>query len=196
VKDALRRDAVRHLRALPSDVRARASAAVAARVWTLPEVAGARTLLLFASTDEEPDTDAIAAEAARRGIRIAYPRSLAERRLALHAVASPDALRRGRYGIREPDERICKVVEVDRVDAALIPGLAWDRDGRRLGRGAGYYDRLLGAPEWRAFRCGIFFADQEVPVVPAEAWDVPLHAVVTEREVMRANPHYLGSPAG
>jgi 5-formyltetrahydrofolate cyclo-ligase len=189
VKDALRRDAVRRLRALPPDVRARASAEIDARVWTLPEIAGARTLLLFASTIEEPDTDGIAAEALRRGIHVVYPRAVAERRLSLHAVASPDALRPGRYGIREPDESLCEMVRVDRVDAALIPGLAWDRDGRRLGRGAGYYDRLLGAPEWRAFRCGIFFADQEVPVVPAEAWDVPLDAVVTEREVVRADPH-------
>lgn len=189
MKDALRRDAVRRLRALPPDVRARASAAIVARVWTLPEVASARTLLLFASTVEEPDTDAIAAEAVRRGIRVAYPRSLAERRLSLHAVASPEALRPGRYGIREPDDVVCGVVEVDSVDAALIPGLAWDRDGRRLGRGAGYYDRLLGTAGWRAFRCGIFFASQEEPVIPAEAWDVPLDAVVTEREVVRTGPH-------
>jgi 5-formyltetrahydrofolate cyclo-ligase len=66
------------------------------------------------------------------------------------------------------------------VDAALVPGLAWDRDGRRLGRGAGYYDRLLASPGWRAFRCGVFFAGQEVARVPVEAWDVRLDAVVTE----------------
>jgi 5-formyltetrahydrofolate cyclo-ligase len=194
VKNALRRDAVRRLRAIPPEVRAGASAAIATRVWMLPEVAGAQTLLLFASTVEEPDTDAVAAEAVRRGIRVAYPRSLAERRLSLHAVPSPDALRPGRYGIREPDESVCEVIEVDEVDVALIPGLAWDRDGRRLGRGAGYYDRLLGTPGWRGYRCGIFFASQEVPVVPAEGWDVPLDAVVTEREVVRTHPHPPASP--
>lgn len=54
-----------------------------------------------------------------------------------------------------------------------------------LGRGAGYYDRLLAHPEWRGFRCGLFFAAQETPSVPHEPWDIRLDAIVTEREVVR-----------
>jgi 5-formyltetrahydrofolate cyclo-ligase len=186
-KAELRRVALAALRAVPADARARASAAVAARVWTLPEVAGARTLLLFASTPDEPDTDPIAAEAARRGITVVYPRCLPARGIALHAVSSPAGLRPGRYGIREPVADACPVADPGSVDAALIPGLAWDRAGGRLGRGAGYYDRLLGAAGWRGFRCGLFFAAQEAARIPVDAWDVRLDAVVTEAEVARAD---------
>jgi 5-formyltetrahydrofolate cyclo-ligase len=74
---------------------------------------------------------------------------------------------------------------VEEVDAALVPGLGWDRSGGRIGRGAGYYDRLFADPEWRGFRCGLFFAAQEADVLPTDPWDAPLDAVVTEREVWR-----------
>lgn len=184
-KDALRVHARAALRALAGDARAAAEPEIARRVWTVPEIAGARTLLVYASLPEEVATDAIADEARRRGILLVYPRCLADRRMTLHAVESPEALRPGRYGIREPDADACPVRRVEDVDAALIPGLAWDRAGHRLGRGAGYYDRLLADPAWRGFRCGLFFAAQEAAVVPHDAWDVPLDAIVTDAETVR-----------
>jgi 5-formyltetrahydrofolate cyclo-ligase len=184
-KAAIRAEARAFLRALPPAERAAAEAQIARRVWDVPEVAGARTLLLYASLPEEVGTDAIAAEARRRGTTLVYPRCLPEGRMTLHSVDSPDALRPGRFGIREPDADACPVREVGDIDAALIPGLAWDREGHRLGRGGGYYDRLLAHPDWRGFRCGLFFAAQETAAVPREAWDIRLHAIVTECEVIR-----------
>ncbi|HYR08497.1 MAG TPA: 5-formyltetrahydrofolate cyclo-ligase, partial [Longimicrobium sp.] len=173
------------LRALPPAERAAAEAQIARRVWDVAEVAGARTLLLYASLPEEVGTDEIAAEARRRGITLVYPRCLPEGRMTLHQADSPDVLRPGRFGIREPDADACPIRAVGDVDAALIPGLAWDRAGHRLGRGGGYYDRLLAHPDWRGFRCGLFFAAQEFPSIPREDWDIRLDAIVTEREVVR-----------
>lgn len=174
------------LRALSPAGRAAAGAAVARRVWEVAEVAGARVLLLYASLPTEVPTDAVAEEAHRRGITVVYPRCLVDARaLALHRVAPGEALLEGgSYGIREPAPA-CPLVEVAEVDAALVPGLAWDRAGRRLGRGAGYYDRLFARPDWRGYRCGLFFAAQEMPSLPADPWDAPLHAVVTEEETVR-----------
>ncbi|HET6229979.1 MAG TPA: 5-formyltetrahydrofolate cyclo-ligase [Longimicrobiaceae bacterium] len=183
-KDAVRAEARARLRAIPPAERAVAEREIARRVWTVPEIAAARTLLVFASLPGEVHTDEIAAEARRRGIVVTYPRCLPEtRELALHRVLSPDELRAGLYGIREPDADACPLVATEEIDAALVPGLAWDRRGQRLGRGAGYYDRLFASPSWRGFRCGLFFAAQEVPAVPADPWDIPLGSVVTEREV-------------
>ena len=181
-KALAREEARRRLATLDARERAAADAAIAARVWEAPEVAQARTLLLYAALPEEAATDAIAREALRRGIRLVYPRSLASGALSLHAVGSLGELRPGRYGIREPEAG--PVVPAREIDAALVPGLAWDRAGHRLGRGAGYYDRLLGDPGWGAFRCGVFFAVQEVPALPRDDWDVRLDAVVTERELL------------
>ncbi|HET7229241.1 MAG TPA: 5-formyltetrahydrofolate cyclo-ligase [Longimicrobium sp.] len=189
-KQELRAEARRRLRALDPAVRAAAEAEIARRVWTVPAVAAARTLLLFADLPEEVHTDTIAAEARRRGITVVYPLTLTEtREMTLHRLDHPADLRTGNYGIREPDPERSPVIDPAEVDAALVPGLAWDRAGNRLGRGAGYYDRMFARPDWRGFRCGIFFAHQEADAVPCEPWDLPLDAVVTEREVWnRSSP--------
>jgi 5-formyltetrahydrofolate cyclo-ligase len=184
-KEALRAEARARLAAVPPEARAAEAAEAARRVWTVPEVAEARTLLLFASLSDEVATAPMAAEARRRGIVVVYPRCLPQRAMTLHRVDAEAGLRGGRYGILEPDAGACPLVGVADLDAALVPGLAWDRALRRLGRGAGYYDRLFADPAWRAFRCGLFFAAQELPALPADPWDVPLDAVVTGREVAR-----------
>lgn len=182
-KALLRAEARARLRELDGAWRASASEAIAERVWSLPQLDAARTLLVYASLPTEVDTDPIAQEAARRGITLVYPRCLpASREMDLHHVRHPEDLRSaGSYGIREPDSE-CPRVTVEQIDAALVPGLAWDRSGTRMGRGAGYYDRLFQQPGWRGFRCGIFFSVQEFAVLPRDPWDAPLHAVATERE--------------
>ena len=185
-KDELRREARLRMRGLLPGQRAAAESEIARLVWTVPEIAAARTLLLYAHLPAEVSTDAIALEAMTRGVHVVFPRVLSETRaLDLHTVAEPESLRIGAYGIREPDPERCARVPVEAVDAVLVPGLAWDRRGGRLGRGAGYYDRLFAAPGWRGFRCGVFYCVQEAPHVPTDPWDVPLDAVVTEGGVMR-----------
>jgi 5-formyltetrahydrofolate cyclo-ligase len=184
-KEEARRIARARLRSLSEAERASAGARIAERVWSVPEIATARTLLLYASLPEEVPTDEIAREAHRRGVVVTYPRCLpATREMALHRLAGLHELRSGSYGIREPDPA-CPILDVGEIDAVLVPGLAWDRAGGRLGRGAGYYDRLFARPDFRAFRCGLFFAAQELPRLPTDPWDAPLDAVLTERGLWR-----------
>jgi 5-formyltetrahydrofolate cyclo-ligase len=183
-KVEIRREVQARLRSLDPAARAAAGAAIAKRVWNAPEVAAARRLLLYASLPAEVPTDAIADDARRRGIEVIYPRCLPETRdMILHLWEPGQEWRQSAYGIREPDES-CPIVTLEDIDAALIPGLAWDRHGGRLGRGAGYYDRLLGAVAWRGFACGLFFAAQEFPLIPMDSWDVRLDAVATETEIL------------
>ncbi|MEX2583173.1 MAG: 5-formyltetrahydrofolate cyclo-ligase [Gemmatimonadota bacterium] len=186
-KNTLRGEARGRLRSISPEERARFGDAIAERVWTLPEATGARAILLYASLPEEVPTRAIALEAHRHGVAVVYPRCLPEgREMTLHIVSTPDELTSvGRYGIMEPDEQ-CPTTDVGDIDLAFIPGLAWDSSGHRLGRGAGYYDRMLAAPGWQAFRCGLFFSVQEMPSIPVDPWDVSLDAVVTEVGVRRA----------
>lgn len=184
-KQEARAAARARLRALNPAARTAAEAEVARRVWTLPRIAAARSLLLYASLPDELGTDLIAREAMRRGITVTYPRCLpASYGMALHHLTGLEQLvDGGSYGIREPDPS-CPILAIGEVDAALVPGLAWDRSGGRLGRGAGYYDRLFADPAWRGFRCGLFFAAQEAERLPNDPWDAALGAVVTEREVL------------
>jgi 5-formyltetrahydrofolate cyclo-ligase len=70
----------------------------------------------------------------------------------------------------------------------VVPGVAFDRKGRRLGHGYGYYDRFLATLPDEAVRVGIAFLHQVVPEVPVDAWDVPVHSLVTEEGVIRVDP--------
>lgn len=198
-KERMRREAQERLAALSAPERRSASERIARSLWELEPVRTARVMLLYASFGAEVATDPIAEEAERRGLVTVYPRCLRQTRaMVLHRVAGLPELRRGgAFGIREPDPA-CPVVDLAEVDVALVPGLAWDRFGSRLGRGAGYYDRLFLNPLWRGFRCGLFYAVQEFDRLAFNRLDSPLDAVVTEQEVVRFGgardaPHIQGA---
>lgn len=185
-KAALRRQARERLSRISPAERASAGREIGRRLWALPEVAGAHRILLYAALPSEVPTDEIAVAAGERGISVTYPRcEPAGHEMTLHHVTGPADLRPdGRFGIREPAES-CRQVTLHEVDVVLLPGLAWDRAGGRLGKGAGFYDRLLADPGWAGFRCGLFFAAQEFESLPVDPWDVALDAVVTESGVWR-----------
>ena len=94
-----------------------------------------------------------------------------------------ERLRKGEYDIPEPDtDERCSPPELDVV---LLPGRAFDRNGNRLGRGAGFYDRFMAADGFRAVRCGLAFACQLLPEIPHDETDLPAHVLVTEYETIR-----------
>jgi 5-formyltetrahydrofolate cyclo-ligase len=82
----------------------------------------------------------------------------------------------GRFGIREPGPA-CPVIPLNRLDLVLVPGIAFDARGGRLGRGQGFYDRLLA--DVRGTKCGVAFAEQLVDVVPMGSLDIRLNCILT-----------------
>lgn len=186
-KAKLRAEARARLRAISPEARALSGKQIEEHLWTVPEVSAARSILLFASMPSEVPTDSIAAAARRRGIRVVYPRCLPGTALALHEVADPDRLiDNGSYGIREPSAD-CPVTSLDDIDVAFVPGLAWDATGARLGRGAGYYDRLFDGSKSGdgPLRLGLFFGAQRLEAIPMDPWDAPLDVIVSEDGVWR-----------
>jgi 5-formyltetrahydrofolate cyclo-ligase len=185
-KAEARLEAKERLERVPPAERERAAVAIQRRLMEMPEIAAASTVLLYAALPGEIPTHRLARALRGRGVVVTYPRCLDERRLTLHRVGGPDQLREsGRYGILEPGDD-CPLVAEEEIDVAFVPGLAFSPDGYRLGRGAGYYDRLLSSPAWRGFRCGVFLSVQEIPGLPRDPWDVRLDAVVTETGVVRS----------
>ena len=161
-------------RALDSRQRLRASAAIFSAVERLPEFRAARTVAVFAALPDEPATDeGLARWASTR--RVGLPRVEGD---AMRVYACrPDALVFGAFGILEPQgERPCPAGEIDLV---VCPGVAFTADGRRLGRGRGYYDRYLGDPAFRGFRVGVCYAHQLVDDLPVEPHDVRMDRVIT-----------------
>ncbi len=137
-----------------------------------------RCALLYSPLPGELDTAPLDHELRQRGCAIAYPRVAEEGRLELH-LARPEELVPGRFAIREPR---CDSASVspEELDLVIVPGLAFDRAGRRLGFGRGYYDRLLASVP-RALRYGVGLGHQLVEAVPAEPHDERLDFVVTDQ---------------
>ncbi|MFA5844258.1 MAG: 5-formyltetrahydrofolate cyclo-ligase [Coriobacteriia bacterium] len=182
-KNALRKEARETLRAMPREVRARESAEIAERVLSLPELARARTVLAYAALPEEPDLATAFALLRERGTAVAYPRVTGPRALTLH-VASETDLAPGTYGILEPAAD-APVMAADGLDAVVLPGLAFDRSGVRLGHGGGFYDTLLADLPPHVARIGVAFDAQVRETLPREEHDALVDVVVTATVVYR-----------
>ena len=173
--------------ACPAAQRAAAAQAIAERIIALPSFAAARTVLVTLPFRSEWDTLPLVCAALAAGRAVVLPRVAAgTRMLALHAISDPVAdVAAGHWGIREPLAH-CPVVAPDAVDWVLVPGVAFDATGARLGYGGGYYDRLLPLVAPGVPRVAGAFALQVVEHVPAGAHDLRVDMVVTERQTIAA----------
>jgi 5-formyltetrahydrofolate cyclo-ligase len=185
-REALRRKVLARRDRLPAEARRRLSRAIAERFWGLPEIASARTLHVSLSTGSEVETGDVVAEARRRGLRVVVPVTLVnERRLLLAEFDGPETLAPGPFGIPEPRPEGRRVVDLARVDALVIPGVAFDEHGNRLGWGAGFYDRLLERARPGVPIIALAYECQIVPAVPPEGHDVRVLVIVTDQRVIR-----------
>lgn len=173
------------------DVR-EAATALAQRALELPELAHARTVAAYVSVGSEPGTLALLDALRARGVRVLLPVLMPDNDLDWGTYAGPESLvsvrHGGRMALLEPAGERLGPEAVREADAVLLPGLAVDARGMRLGRGGGSYDRVLARLE----RAGtdpalvVLLYDREiVERVPEEEHDRPVHAVVTPSGVRR-----------
>ena len=188
-KLALRQRVLDSRDALPAAVRTAASAAIVTRIQARADFQSARVVLLTLPFGSEWDTLPLVRAALAAGKTVGVPRvDKTTRMLALHAIADPERdIVAGYRDIPEPLSA-CPLISRDRVDFVLVPGVAFDRDGRRLGYGGGYYDRLLPLLSRHAPRVAGAFEVQLVARVPAAPHDVAIDAVVTESRALTVEP--------
>jgi 5-formyltetrahydrofolate cyclo-ligase len=160
--------------------RAQASTAITTAVLGLARFRDARRILLYASFGSEVDTMQLRRSAHESGKSVLLPR-MDGRALSLHEWRQETSLVPNRHGIPEPAEG-SEAVDARDVDVVVVPGLAFDERGGRLGYGGGYYDRLLSTIP-KAYRVGVCFANQVVRHLPTTRLDVPMDCVVTEEAV-------------
>ncbi|MFD7935253.1 5-formyltetrahydrofolate cyclo-ligase [Streptomyces sp. NPDC059755] len=185
-KRTLRRGflAVRN-RLTPDDVRA-ASVALAERALELPELTHARTVAAYVSVGTEPGTLALLDALRARGVRVLLPALLPDNDLDWGAFTGEGSLARvlhgGKMALLEPAGERLGPDAVTAADVVLLPGLAVDAHGTRLGRGGGSYDRVLArlaASGAHPALVVLLYDAEVVEHVPGEAHDRPVHAVVT-----------------
>lgn len=170
--------------------RAEASRAAADRLFSSPLVSETRTIMLYASIRSEVETGPFFEAAKARSMRIALPRVVREeRRIEAVWVEGRDDLAPGTWGILEPRWDL-PALDPKELELVVVPGLAFDHDGYRLGYGAGHYDRFLaGAPQ--AVWVGLTFEVCLVPQVPRETHDLAMHYILTGSRLQAAE----GGPA-
>lgn len=149
-----------------------------------PSRAGA-AVALYNAVRGEVGTERIRRAYLAAGAELYYPAVTAKGVLAFYPHRDGDPWEEGPYGIPEPPRLPGREPRFNGFDLVLVPGIAFDRGGRRLGHGFGYYDRFLGGLADRVPRVGLAFSHQVVEEVPVEAWDVPVHTLVTEEGRIR-----------
>jgi len=177
-KQALRIQVSAGLKRMGPGERAAASARARALLAAQPLWKTAQWVLFFAPLPEELDVWPLLTEALAAGKKIGLPRFVAEDSTyeACQIQDPKSDLRVGHFGIREPASR-CAPLPSTRLDLILVPGVAFDLHGRRLGRGKGYYDQLL--VELRGTTCGVAFDEQIVEEIPVAPHDVHLDCILT-----------------
>lgn len=177
------RSRMRSVRALlPASARAERSRAATQRVIELTEFVGAQTIVAFSAIQKETDPAELLAAARASGKRVGLPR-VVEELLALHEFRDVSELQEGAFGVLEPSASAPVIAPAD-VDLVIVPGLAFDVRGHRLGYGRAFYDRLLPSMT-KAFRLGFAYDFQLVMELPNDAHDIPMHAIATDQQVLR-----------
>lgn len=182
-KARMRRELVARRDAIAPEEMARLGARLTAALTSLPQFAAARSVLTTMAIGSEWSTRELIARARAAGKALVLPRvSAPPRHLELHTVEDLERdLVPGVWNIPEPDPARCRRVAFAEVDFAVVPALAVDRDGYRLGYGAGYFDRLLAGRGARPFCVTALPSAFIVERVPREAHDVPVDMVLSEK---------------
>ncbi len=175
------RDAVRaQLTLVSSDDRRRWSEAITRALEGSEPWASARKVLVFLGDEGEPDLDAAIERAISRGVRVSAPRmDWTAKTMQATELGSLERTEIRRHGIREPVEG--PAIEPCSLDLILVPGIAFDARGGRLGRGAGFYDRYLALAGEGVLRVGVCFEAQVIGAVPQETHDLGVDALVSEQ---------------
>lgn len=171
----------------PEEVREK-SGRIAELIFTLPAYKEAKILLGYMSMPGEADVSPILRHAFESGKEVAVPRMKGERFMDFHLIESVDGpWDHHEYGIREPRSHLPKIFPAEcpsETVLILVPGLAFDRHGNRLGRGKGFYDTYLSLECENIRAIGIAFSCQIVDTVPVSDHDRSISGVVTEKEII------------
>lgn len=177
MKQALRQEMREKRKALSPASYAKKCTEIQKRLEALPQWQNARTLLLYVSTEEEVDTRRLIHDALDKNRHIFVPKMNGDT-LVICPLRDWDDLKPGGFGIMEPCE-ILEEAHPEAMDLILVPGIAFDHQGHRLGFGRGFYDKLL--KRTKGYKVGLAFHEQMVEKLPIEEHDVPLDLIITDQ---------------
>lgn len=184
-KRVLRGDLLRRRRALTPEQRADHAERLRDVVLGLPEIAAAGTVATYVSVAAEPGTGPLLDALAERELRVLLPVTLADMTLDWAVYTDAGSLVPAGHGLTEPSGPRLGTEGVHTADVVLLPALAVDGRGLRMGRGGGCYDRVLAALDPAVLTCALLYEHELVSEVPAEPHDRPVAAVATPAGITR-----------
>lgn len=164
--------------------RSAASRLILEKVCAMPQYAQAKVVLTYMGFGSEIETQSFLERIIVDGKIAVLPRvDRASQSLILHTTSGMPALQESKWGIREP-RFDAPVVLIEAIEFVLMPGVAFDRFGNRLGYGRGYYDKLISTANQALVRVAAAFACQIVNHVPVGPRDEKVHRIITESEII------------
>ena len=184
MKRTLRKEVKAMLAAMDAAAAADKSRRACQALAALAEFDRAAVVMAYLSIPGELDATDLVRAALAGGKTLLVPRVIwASRQMDAVAIRSlDDGIEQTDYGLWEPADG--QAWPVDGIDLIVVPALAYDRQGNRLGRGGGFYDRFLACAAPHAVTCGLAFDEQLVDRVPVEATDLPVDLLATDRQVL------------
>lgn len=154
---------------------AEASLSVMRRLLAHSHLQAARTVMMYYSLSDEVCTHTVIDTLTGMGKTVVLPVVVGEGLMQLRRYAGRESLRTGAYGIMEPIGDL--FTDINSIDLIVVPGMAFDAQGNRLGRGKGYYDRFLATAR-HIYKIGVCFDFQKIPHVPVSEHDIPVDCVL------------------
>jgi 5-formyltetrahydrofolate cyclo-ligase len=181
---------------MPEAERAAAARGIRDQLLEMPQLAAAGTIAAYYSIGTEPDTHSLIFALWKRGSYVVLPVLLPDGDLDWASYEGPDSLAPGPQGLLHPTEPVRGPGTVSRADVVLVPALAVDTSGARLGRGGGSYDRVLARVGGQVPTIGLIYDGELLPSVPTEQHDRAVRAVVQPTHGITWLPTESPDPSG
>ncbi len=181
-KNRMRQSILARRRLLAGDERHAADLRAQRHLLDCPVFAAASTVAMYAPVHGEVATDLVMEAVLARGRRLVYP-AVHRGHIQFRVVTSPADFTRGAYGIAEPGPH-CPIQPIEEIDLIVVPGVAFDLRGHRIGYGKGYYDRALHPLEGQGRLAGLCYAFQLVEEIAGEPHDVVMDMIITDTKVV------------
>ena len=179
-KEELRKEIRVKLESQSEAAREKKSSLIKEKLFRTQEFKKAKTIMFYVSTNFEVDTKEMINNALKNGKNVAVPYVLREeKKIVPSLIKDPENdLVKGPYGIHHPHKESYKPIPISRIDLVIVPGLAFTEEGRRLGRGAGYYDRFLKKFPEETPTIGIAFNIQVIAEIPHNGHDIAVKKLI------------------
>lgn len=187
-KEEIRKATLRKRRGVTEREHKDNSLLICENIIMMPQIKEANTVMLYAPMKDEADVWLLIDGLLERGKCVVLP-FVCDGQMQVAEYCVDDILTSDRYGILEPDPQYAQPPE--QIDVAIVPGVAFCKDGTRLGMGGGMYDRFL--QDLDCLKIGVCFEWQLVPQLPKEPHDVPMDAIVTELHLILCHEEQDGT---